>query len=1041
MTMAAERPTTGDIDLLQRASAPPQFDPLTALAVPPTVRMLVRIKGAGRADKMRRAQRTAARAIPESLVVGAHTTRLPLVAYIAGAGAEVRIYLGTWADEHDPAGLETLKTLVLGAYTAVEFDDVRADIAVPPRALDRGGIVLGFPSLRPMGDGSLPYDRLVRAMGHSQWAAVIIATPLEDSSTASIRNRITKELRLFERTAASADRPDPITRYYSELLDALLRNTGTGQAIGAWRTAVYLLGDSESYSRLAGLWRGIFASSRPTGEPFRVWTFPEALQLARDWAIPESLPIPPERKDRYGAPYQFQTVLTSAQLAAYFHLPEFETPGFSVKAEPGLDFDTEPTAAGAELGKVLTLGSVITGPARTGRAYQISVSSLTRHAFITGVTGSGKTVTSTNLVRGLDAAGIPFLVLEPTKSEYRRLSGDLRDPGDGQLPLGKRLRVFTLGDDRASPFRLNPFEPGATERDLGDRIPIAQHIDLLRSVFSAAFGMWTPLPQVLERCLYEIYTDRGWDFATGENRRRSGLLPPAAYPTLTDLSAKVDDVVSRLGYADEITSNIRAALKTRIDGLRTGGKGRMLDVQQSFPMEVLLNAPTVLELEAMGDDDDKAFLMGLLLVRLVEYRRDQAARGEIPEGALQHLLVIEEAHRLLTNAVASGDPEQANPRAKAVEAFTNLLSEIRAYGQGVAIIDQVPIRLAPDVIKNTDLKIAHRIVAGDDREVLGRTMAMDERQSRAVATLERGRAAVFHEGDDAPLLIAISPPVAIDRPADIEAQMSSVRRDLGLERRLRRSYACFEICTDLSICDEARRIIEGEDVRRTFARLALTLIESEESITNPSGAWSELRALVSSKISPTSPYDAVLRSVVVHASEWIASRRGAQSGWTFEMSDRYEAALRAVLLAAAADPSTADVTKFAVVAAELHRRRYDPFPRCARVCAQADPPVCLYRWAALDASSAVRERLRLADAGSSPPAWRDRVWTVASNVADQLAGGEAGAVGSDAARGVASPRGRAALCLVQLSFANDVNITPADVAARMDALLSQPASA
>src|SRR5205814_269464 len=130
--------------------------------------------------------------------------------------------------------------------------------------------------------------------------------------------------------------------------------------------------------------------------------------------------------------------------------------------------------------------------------------------------------------------------------------------------------------------------------------------------------------------------------------------------------------------------DMRGALLTRINGLRAGGKGRMLDVQRSLPMDALLKHPTVLELEGMGDDDDKAFVMGLLLIRLYEHRR---AGGEV--AGLQHLLVIEEAHRLLTNVGPRSSQEEADPRGKAVETFANLLSEIRAYGQGVIVADQI----------------------------------------------------------------------------------------------------------------------------------------------------------------------------------------------------------------------------------------------------------------------------------------------------------------------------------------------------------------
>src|SRR5262249_5502503 len=131
----------------------------------------------------------------------------------------------------------------------------------------------------------------------------------------------------------------------------------------------------------------------------------------------------------------------------------------------------------------------------------------------------------------------------------------------------------------------------------------------------------------------------------------------------------------------------------------------------------------------------------------------EARRAEGKAAGLVHVLVLEEAHRLLANVPPRSSPEEANPRGKAVEAFANLLAEVRAYGQGVVIAEPVPVQLAPDVIKNTNLKIAHRIVAEDDRSVLAGSMAMNESQSVALATLEPRQAVIFSGGDDAPLMV------------------------------------------------------------------------------------------------------------------------------------------------------------------------------------------------------------------------------------------------------------------------------------------------
>jgi hypothetical protein len=66
------------------------------------------------------------------------------------------------------------------------------------------------------------------------------------------------------------------------------------------------------------------------------------------------------------------------------------------------------------------------------------------------------------------------------------------------------------------------------------------------------------------------------------------------------------------------------------------------------------------------------------------------------------------------------------------------------------ISDQIPTKLAPDTIKNTNLKIVHRTVAADDRETMGRAMNMNEAQMNYLSSLSRGYAAVYAEGDNKP---------------------------------------------------------------------------------------------------------------------------------------------------------------------------------------------------------------------------------------------------------------------------------------------------
>ena len=122
---------------------------------------------------------------------------------------------------------------------------------------------------------------------------------------------------------------------------------------------------------------------------------------------------------------------------------------------------------------------------------------------------------------------------------------------------------------------------------------------------------------------------------------------------------------------------------------------------------------------------------------------------------LSHVLLIEEAHRLLKNVSTSQGGEGANPQGKAVEFFCNMLAEIRSYGQGFLISDQMPTKLAPDVLKNTNLKICHRIVTKEDRELLGSSMNMTSDQVESISMFNTGYAAIYSEGDSRPQLVKL----------------------------------------------------------------------------------------------------------------------------------------------------------------------------------------------------------------------------------------------------------------------------------------------
>jgi len=679
----------------------------------------------------------------EDLVTGFHGQGLPFAYLILGRRDQVQVYVGL----QGPQAEILLATALRGTFPAIELAEKPTEklgSALRQTALfNHLGRLTGIPTLKTRGEndreGSVQQiERLLRGLYGEEWGYLVLARPTEDALVSQMAYQGFEQIRqvsaLVKKSVqiapgTTSEQTDRQAQYCVELLEKNLERLNRGKAQGTWQVEVYFFAASEAMlDKAKALLKSIFAGKDSMPDPLRTFKCTGGSALAQH--------------------DPFITLLNSYELSILTQLPREEMPGYTVRDYARFDvaLPTEPV----EPVQAVNIGRILDGGTYTGNWYALPRHDFAKHGLVVGVTGSGKTNTLFHLLDKLwnKGQGVPFLVIEPAKAEYR----DLRT-----APGFETLRIFTLGDERWAPFRLNPFEFEIADAE--NRIHVQTHIDFLKSVFNAAFILYAPMPYVLETCLHEIYQDKGWDLTTSQNRR----LPPQeqgnearwpVFPTLTDLYNKIDEVVDRLGYEERIQMDVKAGLKARIGSLRLGGKGLMLDVRHSVPMAELLSHPTVLELERIGNDDEKAFIIGLLLTRLYEYRVVQARMHDtLPR--LQHITVFEEAHRLLKHVPTEVQTEEANVKGQAVETFTNMLSEIRAYGQGVLIAEQIPTKLAPDAIKNTNLKIMHRIVAEDDRQVMGGTMNLDEAQKRYVTTLRTGQAVVYAEGADKPYLIQV----------------------------------------------------------------------------------------------------------------------------------------------------------------------------------------------------------------------------------------------------------------------------------------------
>jgi hypothetical protein len=545
-------------------------------------------------------------------------------------------------------------------------------------------------------------------------------------------------------------------RQLRQFLDRFERS----QASGCWQVGVYFLAKEPHVALQGGhQLRSLLSGQHSSFEPIRIHNLQSLWRRQGVHAALKNLeqpalalvggnPLDPAHRQLIHHPLGpafdgLTTPLNTEELALLVNFPRREVPGIRLAVTADFSLNVPRPE-----GKSIALGHLLEGGQTTSLSYPVAYSTLAKHTLVAGITGSGKTTTCRRLLAELHKNGIPFLVVEPAKDEYVEWAFELNKAGDG-----KPITVYMPGVETwrgqllEQRLVLNPFEVIWPEGE--ERPAVLSHLDRLKSILVAAFPMQEVLPVLLEELLLHAYCNPVNWFDPKPPPR--DIRPP----TLSQLINQISPIVRGKGYDGSVTTNLTAALTSRIQSLRQGWKGQLFDQPASTPWSRLFDQPTVINLSQLGDDRDKALAMAIVLLFLYEYRRSQYSLAGGRVKSLEHLTVIEEAHRIL-NRTAPGLPEQANPQAHTAEMFANMLAEIRAYGQGLLIVDQVPARLLPDAIKNTNLKIVHRLVANDDREALAGSMALTPEQAMVINRLQPGQAIVYGDRDDTAAWIRVT---------------------------------------------------------------------------------------------------------------------------------------------------------------------------------------------------------------------------------------------------------------------------------------------
>lgn len=527
------------------------------------------------------------------------------------------------------------------------------------------------------------------------------------------------------------------------VLDNQMKRFEKGTALGMWEFAAYVLSEDqniannvahtylaltqgeESYMSKSSvnLWRGDMGDSSGDTQ--------EIVHYLRDLRHP-IFALNPNILENDSTYYVYPSLVTptvplSGQELAYsLNFPQKSIPGLPIIECTEFGRNIVSYDLNDETEQKIRLGNIFHMNREERVSVDLSLNSLTSHAFITGSTGSGKSNTIYQLLSEARENNVKFLVVEPAKGEYKHVFGQEKD-----------VAVYGTNPKLTPLLRLNPFS-------FSKEIHILEHLDRLIEIFNVCWPMYAAMPAVLKKAVEKSYIDCGWDLI--QSRNSYGTI----YPTFGDVAENIKEIIDSSEYDSENKGAYKGSLLTRIESLTNGINGIIFS-QDELSEQQLFDSNVIIDLSRIGSSETKSLIMGILVLKLQEYRMSQAEMN----SPLRHLTVLEEAHNLLKRTSTEQSSESSNLLGKSVEMLANAIAEMRTYGEGVIIADQAPGLLDLSVIRNTNTKIIMRLPDFSDRELVGRSANLNDDQILELAKLPKGVAAVYQNEWIQPVLCKV----------------------------------------------------------------------------------------------------------------------------------------------------------------------------------------------------------------------------------------------------------------------------------------------
>lgn len=489
-----------------------------------------------------------------------------------------------------------------------------------------------------------------------------------------------------------------------------------GKGIGMWNVGCYLFveaGNTTIHTQL----KSILSGENSKYEAIRTIDISKYADRKGKYCLKPFIQPPvlycPDCIHPFGRQFsEIRTWLNTTELTSLINFPLHSVAGITVKEFAPFGRNLPEPAS-----KTIGLGNLVhAGDEYENMRVELDETILPSHIFVTGTTGSGKSNAVYSILSKLKNEGKTFMVVEPAKGEYKDVFG----PDPDVSVFGTNPKIHRL-------LRLNPFE-------FPDEVHISEHIDRLIDIFNACWPMYAAMPAVLKESMERAYVSCGWNLRTSESAY-------GIFPTFADVVRELNMYVDESEYSSDSKGDYKGALGTRLHSMCNGILGQIFS-GESVSDETLFDSNVIVDLSRVGSIETKALIMGLLVMKLNEYRMSQGGKN-LP---LKHAVVLEEAHNLLKRTSSAQSSESANLIGKSVEMITSSIAEMRTFGECFIIADQSPSLLDYAAISNTNTKIIMALPGRLDRDIAGDSVGLSEGQKREVSRLGTGTAVVYQKG-------------------------------------------------------------------------------------------------------------------------------------------------------------------------------------------------------------------------------------------------------------------------------------------------------